>query len=430
MKWTILLLVLVCLCVACKPGNDESATPAPKPNPVNVVIKPGETHQTIAGFGGANRMWGSQSLKPVEAKKAFGLNDNELGLSIFRVRISSNKSEWPIIVEAVKEANKYGVKVLACPWSPPPGLKDNKSDVRGRLLPENYKAFKDYINEFIAFMAQNGAKIDVVSIQNEPDWKPNYESCDWTAEEMINFLKAPGEIKGAKLAAPESLNFNKAMTNALLSDAEASQKFDIVAGHIYGGGLAPFPLAEQQKKEVWMTEYLLNLDTGNAGAAKWNTYSEAAKWAESMKMLGTVHEAMTHNWNAYIWWYLQRYYSFLGDGEEGTTNGEVLKRGIGFSHFSKFIRPGFVRIGADSPSTTPLKITAYQKGGQLVVVILNREAFSVKNVQIGGWEGSTATAYTTTETASMTRKDLEITNKTLALDVPPGSITTVVITKQ
>lgn len=430
-KTNALFLLALCfmLSLSCK-KTDEPNTPAVTTvNPLKVNLVSSTTYQTITGFGGANRMWGTQSLKPSEATKAFGLNENELGLSIFRVRIASNKSEWGNIVEAVKEANKYGVKVLACPWSPPAALKSNNSDVRGYLLPENYKAFKDYINEFIAYMAQNGAKIDVVSIQNEPDWKPTYESCDWTADDMINFLNAPGQIVGAKVAAPESLNFNQNMTNALLSNPEASQKFDIVAGHIYGGGLARFPLAEDKKKEIWMTEYLMNLNTGNTGAAEWKTYSEAVKWLESIKMLTSVHDAMSNNWNAYIWWYLQRYYSFIGDGEQNTVNGEVLKRGYAFSHFSKYIRPGFVRIGVEVPVNNYLKITAYQKDSQVVVVIINPENFTVKSVQLNGITPTAAVAYTTTETTTLAKKTLNIVNKTVEMDIPANSVTTIVLNK-
>ncbi|MFY7909135.1 MAG: hypothetical protein ACOVO2_06265 [Emticicia sp.] len=411
----------------CKKNIDDVSTVVEKVEPFKIIINPQTTYQTIAGFGGANRMWGTQSLKPAEATKAFGLNENELGLSIFRVRIASNKAEWPIIIEAVKEANKNGVVVLACPWSPPPALKSNKSDIKGNLLPENYKAFKDYINEFITFMATNGAKIDIVSIQNEPDIKVNYESCDWTAEEMIAFLNAPGQIIGAKLAAPESFNFNQNFTNALLLNESASKKIDILAGHIYGGGLAKFPLAEQQKKEIWMTEYLLNLDTGNAGAAKWSTYSESAKWGETLKMLASIHDAMMNNWNAYIWWYLQRYYSFIGDGEEGTTNGAVLKRGYAFANFSKFVRPSFVRIGTETIANNYLKITAYKKDNQTVVVILNPEGFTVRNVQINGLNPTSAAAYTTSETANLTKKVLNVSDKVVAMDIPPSSITTIVI---
>lgn len=422
MKNALKILALLGLVTACKQAVDEPAVTYLKVN-----LKPQTTFQTITGFGGANRMWGTQSLKPAEAVKAFGTGDNELGLSMFRVRLSSNKAEWPIIVEAVKEANKRNVKVLASPWSPPPALKDNNSDIRGTLSPVNYTAFKNYINEYLAYMSSNGAKIDVVSIQNEPDWKPTYESCDWTATDMINFLKAPGQIVGAKVAAPESLNFNQQMTNAILSDPEAAKKIDIVAGHLYGGGLGKFPLAEDQKKEIWMTEFLLNLDTGNAGAAKWSTYSESAKWAESMKMLTSVHDAMSNNWNAYIWWYLQRFYSFIGDGEEGTTNGEVLKRGYAFSHFSKFVRPGFVRIDAEATGAYLLKMTAYQSGMQTVVVVLNTSSSAMKNVQFNGLTPKSATAYTTSETASMAKKELTVASNAVVFDFPANSVTTLVL---
>lgn len=408
--------------------SKSETDPVKSINPTVVIeITPTKTYQTITGFGGANRIWGTMSLKPVEAQKAFGLGENELGMSMFRVRISSNKNEWPIIVEAVKEANKRNVQVLASPWSPPASLKDNNSDIRGILLPEKYTEFKNYINEFIAFMQMNGAKIDVVSIQNEPDWKPNYESCDWTAQEMINFLKAPGEIKGARLAAPESLNFNQAMTNAILNDEEASKKIDIVAGHTYGAGTATFPLAEQKKKEIWMTEYLMNLNTGNAGAAKWSTYSESAKWDETIKMLTGIHDAMNVNWNAYIWWYLQRYYSFIGDGEEGTTFGEVLKRGYAYSHFSKFVRPGFVRIETKQNPNYFLKTTAYKKDNQIVLVVINQDNFVVKNVQFQGIHTGNAVSYTTTETANLEKKNLVATNSNFNFDMPAKSVTTIVL---
>lgn len=217
------------------------------------------------------------------------------------------------------------------------------------------------------------------------------------------------------------------MTNAILSNDSAASKIGIVAGHIYGGGLAKFPLAEQKKKEIWMTEYLLNLNSGNAGAAAWSTYSESAIWGESIKMLGTIHDAMSNNWNAYIWWYLQRFYSFIGDGEQNTTNGSVLKRGYAFSHFSKYVRPGFVRIGVDVPNTSPLKITAYKKDAQTIVVIINPETFPVNSTQLSGLTPKDVTSYTTSETATLTKKTPSVTDNVIALDMAPYSVTTLVI---
>lgn len=422
----VTILIFVSGCSSDSSGDDSgnsNATPT-----IIANLKAETTYQTITGFGGANRMWGTKSLTPSEAQKAFGTGSSELGLSLFRVRLSSNKDEWPIIVEAVKEANKRNVQVLASPWSPPAALKNNNSDIRGYLLPENYEAFKNYINEFITFMNNEGAKIDVVSIQNEPDWEPNYESCDWTADQMINFLKAPGEITGARVAAPESLNFNQAMTNAILSDAEASAKIDVVAGHIYGSGVAEFPLAEQQQKEIWMTEWLLNLGTGNSGAASWSTYSEASKWSETLEMLNTMHDSMTKNWNAFIWWYLQRYYSFMGDGEQGTTEGAILKRGFAYSHFSKFIRPGFIRVNIET-SKNYLKMTAYKNDVQNVIVVINNFSYEMSNVELNDLGGSSAKVYTTSETETMSENELTFTNQSTRINFAPKSITTIVIDK-
>jgi glucuronoarabinoxylan endo-1,4-beta-xylanase len=78
------LLVLVftlALFIGCRKESDS-----PEPLPVTVAINKDSTYQTIAGFGGANRMWGTQFLKPAEAKKAFGTDETDLGLSIYRKR--------------------------------------------------------------------------------------------------------------------------------------------------------------------------------------------------------------------------------------------------------------------------------------------------------------------------------------------------------
>ncbi len=410
--------------MGCEKETDETET---KPEPVIVTIHTDITYQTIAGFGGANRIWGTQFLKPAEAKKAFGTDETDLGLSLFRVRLASDSTEWPLILESVKEARKYSAKILASPWSPPADLKSNNSDVGGYLLPENYEAFTDYINSFVAYMAANGVDIYAVSVQNEPDIQVSYESCDWTSFRMINFLKDYGNLIETKVAAPESFNFNPWFTNDLLEDAGAAENLDIVAGHIYGGGLGTFPLAEESGKEIWMTEYLLNLNTGNSGAPSWTSYEESEIWDESLQMLHTIHEAMTNNWNAYLWWYLQRYYSFIGDGEQGTVNGEILKRGYAFSQFSKFIRPGFVRVDESASKSNDLEITAYQGNGRIVVVIINPEFTPVNDLNIKVPSASSASSYVTSLSLNREEKEVSLSDSSVVVNIISKSITTIVV---
>lgn len=428
-KFFLVLLMFAAGWIACTDGpvvEEEDKNPTPKPV-TELTIDASKKYQKISGFGGANRMWGTQFLKPVDAVKAFGTDGDGLGLSLFRVRIPANRDEWPLIVEACQEAMKYGVKIFASPWSPPAALKSNKSDIGGHLLSENYGAFKNHINDYIAFMKERQIDIEAISIQNEPDIKVSYESCDWTVEQMADFISVYGDsIIGSKLAAPESFNFNENFVNTLLLIPAVEKNIDIIAGHIYGNGQRPFPLAIDKGKEIWMTEYLLNLNVGNTGAS-WANLGEGAKWDESLEMLTTVHTAMVNNWNAYIWWYLQRFYSFLGDGEQGTASGAVLKRGVAFSHFSRYVRPGAQRIEISSAQTTSIKMTAYEDAQSVVVVLINATDAAITNIELGGFSKSKAVAYTTGVNDDRLSKTLSVADGKIAFDLPRKSVTTIVL---
>src|SRR6185436_14857834 len=109
-----------------------------------------------------------------QLKTVFGQAEDELGFTMFRVRLSSVQSEWSQVVETIKEARKYEVTVLATPWSPPANLKTNNDVVGGRLAISSYGAYATYLNDFVQYMATQGATIDAVSVQNEPDFAASY----------------------------------------------------------------------------------------------------------------------------------------------------------------------------------------------------------------------------------------------------------------
>ncbi len=425
------ILCAACLLAACK--NEEPDGPSTTPNEAvfNVTIDPAISYQTISGFGGANGVFnGALNLNAEQEQKVFSTENDGLGFSIYRIKLPYNPADWQSLVPQAQAALSYGAKVIASPWSPPPALKSNSNATGGFLLKENYEAYANHLNDYVAFMAENEVEIYGISIQNEPDIQVSYESCDWTAADIRDFVKNYGDlIQGTRLMAPESFNFNQTYSDVLLNDEEASANTDIIAGHIYGSGLARLPLAEQAGKEIWMTEYLMNLGTGNTGAAPWTSYSNEDIWDETMEMVITVHDAMRFNWNAYIWWYTKRYYSFLGDGTQGTTEGEILKRGIAFSHFSKFIRPGFVRIEANEDQSTGLNITAYEGDDQIVVVIINPTETAVADVgfSVSGGTITSAGSYSTTLLLDRSFRNLEINENEVVISVLGKSVTTVVL---
>ncbi|QDH81064.1 cellulose-binding protein [Echinicola soli] len=399
-------------------------------DPVMVHLDPNTRFQTISGFGGGNMMWGFDYLNAEEIKLAFGTGAGELGLSIYRVRLSPVREDWPALVETVKEARKYGARIIASPWSPPAAFKSNHDLIGGHLLEAHYADYADYLNDFVQFMAGEGSPVDVVSIQNEPDIQVSYESCDWTVDQVYDFIKNHGDaIQGAQLTAAESFNFKQSYTDQILNDSDALENLDIVSGHIYGSGLAPYPLAEEKGVEVWMTEYLMNQNSG-VDINNWNT-EEAVIWEESMGMLETIHGAMTSNWNAYIWWYIRRFYSFLGDGEQGTSREQTLRRGHAMAQFAKYVRPGYERIWANYTGTSAnLGITAYEGNDQVVVVLINWEENPLPEVWLDlPVNISEAVSYTTSVTKMQEETKLTLGEETVTVALPAKSITTVVMDK-
>lgn len=124
-------------------------------------------------------------------------------------------------------------------------------------------------------MKSNGVTIYGLSVQNEPDITDQWTS--WTPAEMLTFMKQnAGVLTDTRVMAPESFQFRRDMTDPILNDSAACANTDIVCGHIYGGGLSPYPLAISKGKEVWMTEYLFG--ENNSG----NNWSWAVQLAQNI----------------------------------------------------------------------------------------------------------------------------------------------------
>lgn len=349
------------------------STPLPAQAPPEAVIYLDQPQQIIRGFGAANIVGWRPDMNDSDIANAFGNGDGQLGLSILRIRIPPVESQWSVNLATARKAHERGVTIIASPWSPPASMKTNNNLIGGRLSPNAYAAYAAFLNRFVQYMESNGVPIHAVSVQNEPDIAVTYESCDWDPEEMTTFIREHGDSIRTLIMAPESFQFRRPISDAILNDPEAESKTDIIAGHIYGGGLSPYPLAKEKGKEVWMTEYLLNKNASSL----WSQFSQEEIWIETMDMLRTVQRSMQYDWNAYIWWYLKRYYSFIGEGDQGTMSGQVLKRGHAFAHFSRFIRPGAVRVAVTGPSRqgyTDVIVTAYRNEGRMVVVATNPQA--------------------------------------------------------
>jgi len=390
-----------------------------QPKVVAISTDKSVKYQSIDGFGAMNN-WGDNSyLSQSECDLLFG----DLGLNIMRIRISPTETNWSNVRSAcVYPYEKYGIRILASPWTMPSQWKDpqqieaKKDGVSSYLKEDYYEEYALYLEKFAAYMAEGGAPLYAISMQNEPDWDAEYEGCRWTAEQMCKFLGNYGAlVKSALLASGESLNFNQSFYSPTLSDSKASENVDIIAGHLYGS--TPKSFSKAGGKRIWMTEHLLN--------DSWN--NNTSHWDETMDMVEEVSACMKAGWNAYIWWYGRRYYSFIGDGEQGTSTGTILSRGHAFGQFSRYVKEGYGRIKVDVQGDDSIDATAYRGDGKTVIVLINPSSSDIDNVSIDASGYKSASATRTSEKENCKKVACSISGGALSISLAGSSITTIVL---
>jgi glucuronoarabinoxylan endo-1,4-beta-xylanase len=363
------------------------------------------TQQVIRGFGAANIVQWRPDMTANDIDKAFGTGNGQIGFSLLRLRIPPDANSFSLNVRTAQAAHARGVKLIASPWSPPASMKTNNNIVGGRLRESAYADYAAHLKSFADLMASNGVPLHAISIQNEPDVNVTYESCDWNAAEMLEFVKENAPAIGVNIFAPESFNFNQTISNAILNDSTAASHLAFVGGHIYGGGLRSYPLAESKGKELWMTEHLV-LDT---------------TWTAVLATGKEINDCMTVGMNAYIWWYIVRFYGPIHE------SGYVTKRGYVMSQFARFVRPGFFRVYATSPQRQ-VSITAYRDGVKTVIVAVNQRAQDAEQAfQLRDGDAVSFTPYVTTRTKNCAQESaVAVSSRIFTATLEASSITTFV----
>ncbi|MDT7838615.1 glycoside hydrolase family 30 beta sandwich domain-containing protein [Aquabacterium sp. OR-4] len=377
-----------------------------------INIDPGTVHQLIRGFGGHNGAGWINDLTPAEVDTAFGTESGQVGLSIMRMRIDSNSAKWATQLPTAQRAKAKGVTLFATPWSPPAAWKSNNSlNNGGTLLPENYGKYADHLLSFANYMSSGNAALHAISLANEPDYTPTYESCNWTAAQLVSFLQAHGSKFGSlKVIAPESFNFKKSLSDPILNDSVAVQHLDIVGGHLYGPTPSDYPLARAKRKEVWMTEHFTdNVDANN--------------WTSAMPVARELHRAMVANYNAYVWWYIRRSYGLITD------DGRISKRGSIMAQYARYIRPGYVRIAATENPHTDVFVTAYRNSAGKLVVVATNTGTSQRRIVLN-LLGGTVTSFSKTRTSASYSNEAAgtyaVVDGQATAYIDPGSVNTFV----
>jgi glucuronoarabinoxylan endo-1,4-beta-xylanase len=367
MKNTRLIPIAITVALLMSGCSKKSSVTGPSTTANSATIYLDNPQQVIRGFGAANIVGWRPDMTLAQIQTAFGTGDGQVGFTLMRLRIPPDSTQFSIDIPSAKAAEALGATVIATPWTPPSWMKTNDNLAGGYLDTNQYAAYAAHLKAFADTMANEGAPVYAISVQNEPDANVSYESCFWNGTQFLNFMKYYAPSVGIPVFMPESENFNHALSDPTLNDAVAASHVAFIGGHVYGAGPSTYSLAFSEGKEVWMTEHYTDTDSGNV-------------WPLALNVAKEINDCMNANMSAYVWWYIVRFYGPID--EEGIPT----KRGYLMSQYAKFVRPGFYRVSATANPQPNIYITAYKNGAKVVVVALNMgsspvsQAFSIPNV--------------------------------------------------
>jgi glucuronoarabinoxylan endo-1,4-beta-xylanase len=359
--------------------------------------------QVIDGFGASSAWHGELATAELDAAFSNG-NSNQLGLSILRVDIDpAGQSNWASQKTNATNAKARGAKyVLATPWSPQAYMKTNNNTVGGELSTGSYPAYAAYLSMFYKYMGN----VDVISVQNEPNITVDYTSCTWSATQLYNFVKNNAMTIGAPVMMPETYNYDISYSDPVLNDATAAANIDYIGLHLYGATMKTYTNAIDKKKKIWMTEYYL--DPEDIGT--------------QMTMGQSIMDCLNNGMNAYIWWYLR-----MPNCNLVNSDGTIQNKGYIMGQFSKYVRPGYVRVSATYQPQSGVSIVAF-KGTKNVIIALNQNT-SAKSQTFNLSNGTFANAHRYTTSDSKKIKDdgtVAVANNSFTVSLDAQSLTTFV----
>jgi glucuronoarabinoxylan endo-1,4-beta-xylanase len=372
------------------------------------------TYQTIRGFG-ASTAW-QPVLNSTQANNLFGVGAGQVGFTILRSRIDPSSttggSNWATERQNAQQAQSINSQVIvfATPWTPPAVWKNNGSVDDGELNANNYDNFANYLNEFIAYEKAGGVNLYAISVQNEPDFLPSYESCGYSGAQMDAFIAKEGGKINTKLMMPESDTFNTGESDPTLNDANAVGYVSIVAGHTYGTAPFYYTNAKNKGKDVWMTETTYDPAAGSSAQPNISDAINAAK---------LFHQSMAvAQYNAYIYWWTP----LMLNGNSPNYYAYAL------GQYSKFVRPGYVMTGANNTPTSGVYVTSYKGNNNYVIVAVNSNG-GASNItfNLTGASVNSVTPYQTSGSNQLAQLTaVGVSNNAFTYSLPGQSITTFV----
>lgn len=403
---TVSLAFAPAFCPNITPASAQQ-TPTAPPSPatrITVSVDASQTRQTITGFGAATAYYQNWIAGHPNKKALYDTFFKGLNLSILRLQnvYRPNKGTTDFaandadIVKGATASLGHPIRILMSSWSPPANLKSTGEEKHGGTLAKEpngayeYDKFGGYwANSLVAYQ-KIGIVPTWVSIQNEPDWKADWETCLFRPHEetddkgtaFAGYDKALGAVyqrfqsvpRAPALVGPETLGIGGSKVQDYLGakDSPEVKQLGGIAYHLYYGGDHQNPdtfiPALRGVRDAYPNKPILMTEFGRS---------------DGFQTAWCIHNTLTEgNASAYVYWAGMWPGSdtlITLDNPEGPRTAWKFPNGFaptdryyGLKHFSAFVGPGYKRVQT-TISDPALKVSAFLSPDKkrLVTVVLN-----------------------------------------------------------
>ncbi|MCL6537196.1 MAG: cellulose binding domain-containing protein, partial [Acidothermus sp.] len=318
-----------------------------------------------------------------------------------------------------QKAITYGVDTIyANAWGAPGFMKTNGSDSNGGTLcgvpnatcasGDWRQAYANYLVQYLRDYKNAGIDIDYVGFENEPNLQVSYSGMLMTPEQSADFVKVFGPTLAqsglaTKMTCCDAEGWQQAPSyaNAIISDSVANGYVSLITSHGYTG--APTSPLPSGGKHVWQTEW----STFESWDPAWDDNSAASglTWADH------IYVALTAaNLNGFLYWWGTATPQTNGDNESlillnGTTVTPAARLWA-MAGFSRFVRPGSVRLGTTNQNGNLDAVAFQTPAGQTVLVVLNKansaQQIGISPTNLGN--PTTAVGYLTNTANTLTQQ--------------------------
>lgn len=292
--------------------------------------------------------------------------------------IARDKKEIIPLLRQARGINS-GLRMMGTPWSAPGWMKDSGKLAGGRLKPEDYGAYADYLVKAVQAYADAGVPLHDLTVQNEPLFETTYPSMGMSAAEEADFIRVlDGKLTAAGLdTSLFAYDHNWDKPEYPLEVLDRTKDIGRVQGaafHCYGGQ----PEAEQQVRDAGKRVFFTEC-SGTDSDDPSHTFADSLKWQTENLVIRSMRAgaetvvlwnmALDKNGGPQFGNCATKCNGVVEiDGNTVSKNAEYYSLG----HISKFVERGAHRIGSSSQQPGGVEDVVFENpDGSRAAVVLN-----------------------------------------------------------